>query len=409
MDRKELELYLHIPFCVRKCAYCDFLSFPAEETLRQKYVNALMQEMRGYKEQYAAYQVCTVFVGGGTPSILTPEQIRAVFHVLRESFHIDPEAEITIEVNPGTVTEEKLAAWKDAGINRISIGLQSVQDRELRMLGRIHDYRQFLDTWNQIRNAGIKNVNIDLISALPGQTLEGWTDTLEKTAELGPEHLSAYSLIIEEGTPFYERYGNKDREGKRSAAALHISGETLSETDFRFGELSVLPDLPDEETDCRIYEETEQILGRYGYSRYEISNYARKGYECRHNIGYWKRKEYLGIGLGASSLIRGIRFQNTSDFQRYFDCIQNRQSLCEEKEILSPQDERAEYMFLGLRMMCGVRKSEFFHLFGVKMEEIYAKPLQKMEKNGLLEIHGDVVRLTRRGIPVSNYVFSEFL
>ncbi len=383
---RELELYVHIPFCIRKCAYCDFLSVPADEALRQVYVDALIQEMTGYKKCCRGYSISSVFMGGGTPSILSPKQIRVIFSTLRDSFRIASDAEITLEANPGTVTEEKVLAWKEAGVNRLSIGLQSTRDEELLMLGRIHDYQQFLDTWKLVRQAGMKNVNIDLISAIPGQTLESWRDTLRKTVELAPEHLSVYSLIIEEGTPFYERYGET----------------ALTENAFD-------PPLPDEETERLMYEETEAILQEYGYDRYEISNYAKPGYECRHNIGYWQRKEYLGIGLGASSLIKKTRFRHISDLQKYVTSAGDVLQICEEKELLTVQDEMEEFMFLGLRMMCGVRKSEFFRMFGIRLEEIFEKPLNRMEKNNLLEINGDVIRLTKRGIDISNYVFEQFL
>lgn len=383
---KELELYVHIPFCVQKCAYCDFLSVPADESLRQEYVDVLIQEIKGYKEMYRDYRVSTVFIGGGTPSILHPHQASMIFEALRDSFQIHSDAEITFEANPGTVTEEKLTAWKEAGVNRLSIGLQSVKDEELQMLGRIHDHQQFLDTWKLVRQAGMKNVNIDLISAIPGQTLESWRETLRKTAELSPEHLSVYSLIIEEGTPFYEKYGE-------TACAENSSASLL----------------PDEETERLMYEETETILREYGYARYEISNYAKPGYECRHNIGYWQRKEYLGIGLGASSLIKKTRFRHISDLRRYLTVSKDVRNICEEEEMLTVGDEMEEFMFLGLRMMCGVKKSEFFRLFGVSIEDIYKKPLSKMKENGLLEMKGDQICLTKRGIDISNYVFEQFL
>lgn len=382
---KELELYVHIPFCVQKCAYCDFLSAPADETLRQEYADVLIQEIKGYKKMYQDYGVSTVFIGGGTPSILHPRQAGLIFEALRDSFQIGSGAEITLEANPGTVTEEKLLAWKEAGVNRLSIGLQSVKNEELRMLGRIHDYQQFLDTWQLVRRSGMKNVNIDLISAIPGQTLESWRETLRKTAELAPEHLSVYSLIIEEGTPFYEKYGK-------------VCTENFSD-----------PPLPDEETERLMYEETEAILQEYGYARYEISNYAKPGYECRHNIGYWQRKEYLGIGLGASSLIKKTRFRHICDLQKYLAMAGDVRRLCEEEEELSAADEMEEFMFLGLRMMCGVKKSAFFRLFGVPIEEIYGKTIDKMKQNGLLELKGDQIRLTKRGIDISNYVFEQFL
>lgn len=406
---RELELYIHIPFCVRKCAYCDFLSAPADDALRQKYTDALIQEIKGYKNRYQGCSVPTVFIGGGTPSILSPEQIRMIFSALRDNFRIDPEAEITLEANPGTVTEEKVLTWKEAGVNRISIGLQSVKDEELRILGRVHDYQQFLDTWKLIRQAGMKNVNIDLISAIPGQTLESWRQTLRKTAELEPEHLSVYSLIIEEGTPFYERYGE-------TSAAENMPYPYLpnEEGDMLYPlpneeENTPYPRLPNEEAERLMYEETELILQEYGYARYEISNYAKPGYECRHNIGYWQRTEYLGIGLGASSLINKTRFCHISDLRKYLTEAGDTQKICEEKEVLSVTDEMEEFLFLGLRMMCGVRKSEFFRLFGRRIEEIYDKQLKMLEENGLLENRGDWLRLTRRGIDISNYVFQQFL
>lgn len=416
----ELELYVHIPFCVRKCAYCDFLSFPSSEDLRQKYVHALIREIRSCKNTYQGYRVPTVFIGGGTPSILSPAQIQAVFSAIRETFRVDPEAEITMEANPGTVTEEKLLAWKGSGVNRISIGLQSVRDEELRMLGRIHDYRQFLDTWKLVRQAGMENVNIDLISAIPGQTPESWRETLRKTAELAPEHLSVYSLIIEEGTPFYERYSNgprdlrsEDRErGTKKDASQDVRDGAQGPADpaGAFGsDDQQYPPLPDEETERLMYEETENILAEYGYARYEISNYAKPGCACRHNIGYWQRKAYLGIGLGSSSLIGKTRFCHTSDLETYLACAGDPGKICEEEQFLSEKEEMEEFMFLGLRMMCGVTKSEFLRLFSVPVDTVYGEPLKKLQGHGLLEIEEDTIRLTKRGIDISNYVFEQFL
>lgn len=416
----ELELYVHIPFCVRKCAYCDFLSFLSSEDLRQKYVDALIREIRSCKNTYQGYRVPTVFIGGGTPSILSPVQIQAIFSAIRKTFRVDTHAEITMEANPGTVTEEKLLAWKGAGVNRISIGLQSVRDEELRMLGRIHDYRQFLDTWKLVRQAGMENVNIDLISAIPGQTLESWRETLRKTAELAPEHLSVYSLIIEEGTPFYERYSNgprnlrsEDRErGTKKDASQDVRDGAQGPADpaGAFGsDDQQYPPLPDEETERLMYEETENILAEYGYARYEISNYAKPGCACRHNIGYWQRKAYLGIGLGSSSLIGKTRFCHTSDLETYLACAGDPGKICEEEQFLSEKEEMEEFMFLGLRMMCGVRKSEFLRLFGVPVDTVYGEPLKKLQGHGLLEIEKDTIRLTKRGIDISNYVFEQFL
>lgn len=379
MKTRNLELYLHIPFCVKKCAYCDFLSAPANAAERQNYVDALLREIQMSRNPYREFRVTTIFIGGGTPSVLSAEQMASVFCALRDHFDIDPDAEVTIEVNPGTVTEEKAAAWKRAGINRISIGLQSVNDRELQMLGRIHSYQEFLKTYELLRRTGFSNVNIDLISAIPGQTTASWEKTLRSVAELRPEHISAYSLIIEEGTPFYEKYGDGNEE------------------------------LPDEETERIMYEATDTILRQYGYHRYEISNYAKKGYQCRHNEGYWRRAEYLGLGLGAASLVGSLRFRNVSDYTAYREAIKSGKGLHEEIEELTPADEMAEFMFLGLRMMEGVSKRTFLENFGVEMNSIYGAQLEKLEGDGLLINEKDQVRLTRRGIDISNYVFEKFL
>lgn len=392
---KELELYIHIPFCVKKCAYCDFLSAPAGELEQRKYVDALIKEIEFNQDEFSGYLVRTVFMGGGTPSVLKGEETARIFQALRGNFHVDENAEITMEVNPGTVTKEKIVQWKERGVNRLSMGLQSVNDEELRMLGRIHTYEQFLDTWRLVRAGGFDNVNIDLISAIPGQTAESWERTLRTAAELGPEHLSAYSLIVEEGTPFYDRYGKN-------------SGNTGN-----------WPPLPDEDTERRIYEDTARILKEYGFHRYEISNYARPGYECRHNLGYWERREYLGLGLGASSLIGNQRFHNTADMEKYLNVCKDmekgkeqfgrRTFLHEDMEELSEKDCMEEFMFLGLRKTAGVSCSEFRKLFGKNVEEVYGEPIRRFTEQGLLKGEGDMLRLTERGIDVSNYVFSEFL
>lgn len=393
--KEKLELYLHIPFCVRKCAYCDFLSGPSDKKMRQEYVDALCREIRLFGGRFQNNSVDTVFMGGGTPSILTSRQIEDIFQALRENFKTEENAEITIEANPGTVSTEKLESWKCAGINRVSIGLQSADDDELKMLGRIHDYSQFLDTWEKIRKAGFENVNIDLISAIPGQTLESWRKTLCTVAELNPEHLSAYSLIIEEGTPFYEHYGQEDDSAQKKERQPDLAG--------------YFPPLPDEDTERLIYEETEEILRKYGYRRYEISNYAKEGFECRHNIGYWRRTQYLGLGLGAASFLQKQRFHNTENYHEYIESVRQGSLIREDLEILSLKDEMAEFMFLGLRLTEGVRRSAFNKSFGKTMEEVYGLELQKLLQQRLIEADGDFVRLTKRGIDISNYVFGHFI
>ena len=407
MEKRELELYVHIPFCVKKCAYCDFLSTPAGEREIRAYTDALIREIRARGENHKDYRVRTVFLGGGTPSVLSGGDAARIFRALKKSFDIAENPEITLEVNPGTVTEEKTAAWKNAGINRISIGLQSVNDRELKMLGRIHTFREFLNTWKLVRRAGFNNVSIDLISAIPGQTVQSWERTLRTVAELGPEHISAYSLIIEEGTPFYTLYG----DGKENAGD------------------SSFPPLPDEDEDREIYQRTASVLNEYGYHRYEISNYAREGYECRHNLGYWERKEYLGLGLGASSLIRECRFHNTADMEKYMhvygsggkaaegeensacSCMKTEEqnSTLEEIEKLSVEDQMEEFMFLGLRKTAGISPEDFRRSFDRNIMDVYGEKLIKLEKQGLIRNSGARIRLTERGTDISNYVFSEFI
>lgn len=366
---RPLELYLHIPFCIQKCKYCDFLSAPAPLKEQQDYVESLCQTIRSYLDLAKAYQVVSIFIGGGTPSLLSSEQMERIVRALDDTFQIDSKAEFTVEANPGTLSVEKLGGYRDLGINRLSLGLQSIKEKELRCLGRIHSFGEFLQSFRWARDTGFANINVDLMSGIPGQSLASWEESLRTVAELGPEHISAYGLIIEEGTPFYEMYGEN---GNRKQG--HVEA------------------LPDEETDRKMYHRTREILEEYGYKRYEISNYAKPGYECRHNLGYWERTEYLGIGAGAASLIDNQRWNQG-----------------EEKVTLSREDQMEEYMFLGLRKMKGVSKEEFLRLFGCEMEEIYGMVLKNMYEKNLLECSGDFVRLTEFGIDVSNYVMSEFL
>ena len=397
---KELELYLHIPFCIRKCKYCDFLSAPASGQERQRYVESLCRNIRAYSAPAKAYNVVSIFMGGGTPSILEPEQIEVIFRAVYETFQVDENAEITMEMNPGTVTEEKLRACKKAGINRLSIGLQSTNNHELRVLGRIHTYEDFIDTYVMVRKAGFENVNIDLMSALPGQTEESYEDTLRTVAELAPEHISAYSLIIEEGTPFYDLYGE-------NGVGCNPGGRES---------------LPDEDMERRMYRRTSEILREYGYQRYEISNYAMQGYECRHNLGYWERKEYLGIGIGAASLMNETRWKETDSLEEYNE-FWSREFLFSEPwsetsgvnnayhdiEELSKKEQMEEYMFLGLRKMKGISVAGFYQSFGKSIQDVYGDVLHKLLQEKLIEKSGDNIRLTERGIDISNYVMSEFL
>ena len=380
--RRELELYIHIPFCVKKCAYCDFLSGPASNQQIEEYVQALIEEIRYYKEFVKKYEVSTVFWGGGTPSLLTGEQMKALMEALGQTFFIRQNAEITMEANPGTVTVEKLLACQKAGINRISFGLQSVNNEELKMLGRIHTYEEFLESYEAARKAGFQNINVDLISAIPKQTVSSWEQTLQTIISLQPEHISAYSLIVEEGTTFAKLYG----EGCKLE---HL--------------------LPTEEDERRMYERTEELLREAGYHRYEISNYAKEGYECQHNLGYWERKEYLGLGLGASSLIEETRFHNTDEMEEYLRDASNPILLRRGQEKLDRQEQMEEFVFLGLRKIRGIQEEKFAEMFGEDIWDCYGKNLERVIKEGLLEREEGVLRLTRKGIDVSNYVFYEIL
>ena len=422
-DLSCLELYIHIPFCVRKCAYCDFLSFPSGEEERERYVERLTEEIEEAGAVSEGYVATAIFFGGGTPSVLTPKQTERILNAVKKSFYVAEDAEITTEVNPGTADREKLEAWRQAGINRLSFGLQSTENRELQYLGRIHTMEDFLESYRAAREAGFENINIDLMSALPGQTVSSWEKTLRTVVSLQPEHISAYSLIIEEGTPFCQLFGEDGdaAEEKKRRQSLGI------------------PELPDEDAERRMYYDTERILGEAGYHRYEISNYAKPGYECRHNKGYWTGTEYLGLGLGASSYINirrekgeaakisasgkesGDRRQlerssNVRDFKTYLSLTRDdfragRQ--IEERALLTNQAMMEEFMFLGLRLTEGISEMEFFRRFSCTLETVYGDVLEKLAGQELMERYeregAAFWRLTKRGIDVSNCVLAEFL
>ncbi len=377
--KKDLGLYLHIPFCIQKCGYCDFLSAPAGREEREAYVQALEKEIRSYGDFAGGYRVSTVFVGGGTPSCLEASQTERIFEVVKDTFEIERMPEISMEMNPGTVTKEKLQAYKNCGINRLSIGLQSVRDSNLRLLGRIHTYEEFLESFRLAREAGFQNINVDLISSLPGQTEEFWREELKTIAELSPEHISVYQLILEEGTTFYEKY------------AAH-------------------PELlPDEETSRAIYQATEEVLGQYGFHQYEISNYAKEGRECRHNLKYWERDDYLGLGLGAASMVRNIRMNNTGDMKTYLEKCGEPKTMRTDVQFLEEPRQIEEFMFLGLRKTRGISKKEFRRVFGRDIELVYEKALKKLFSSGMLLEKKDRLYLSKEGVLLSNAVLSEFL
>ena len=419
---RRLGLYIHIPFCVQKCLYCDFLSAPAGEGERERYVEALCREIVREGKTYADYTVRTIYIGGGTPSLLSGDLILRILTLVYRSFRVEKDCEISLEANPGTVTDDKLKDWRRAGINRISLGAQSLQDEELKALGRIHDSQTFLDTYNMIIESGFNNINIDLMSGIPCQSLDSYRDTLEKVVSLKkrPPHISAYGLIVEEGTPFFEN----------------------------------TPQLPDEDCEREMYALTGELLAKFGYCRYEISNYALPGYECRHNIGYWRRENYLGLGLGAASLIENVRFRNSRDMRRYEQMQElsresgqgqekalpggsrqgqekalpggsrqgqektlsgGSEAFHKEQQVLSIEEQMEEFMFLGLRMTKGVSREEFFRAFGRDIDEVYPGIVENFCKKGLLrerkddETGGAWLSLTDYGMDISNYVMADFL
>lgn len=373
-----MELYLHMPFCVRKCAYCDFLSFPADQETQNLYTRRLREDIDAMGKKYGDIPVDTIFIGGGTPSVPDSALIVGIMEHVRKAFHVAEGAEISMEANPGTVTREKLTDYRRAGINRLSFGLQSANDRELKLLGRIHTWAEFLESFHLARECGFTNINIDLMSALPGQTRESWKDTLKRVTDLNPEHISAYSLIIEDGTPFGEKYGSE--EGRKL--------------------------LPDEDSEREMYHETKRFLRDCGYERYEISNYAKPGRACRHNIGYWTGLPYLGLGLGASSYMDGCRFAVNSDMKQY---LEEKPGMFTDVEKLTKKDMEEEFFYVGLRMTAGVSLPEFERRFGVSAKDVYPGLMEMFVEEKAAVFQGDRFVLTDYGLDVSNYIMAQFL
>ena len=373
-----MELYLHMPFCVRKCAYCDFLSFPTDQETQNLYTRRLREDIDAMGKKYGDIPVDTIFIGGGTPSVPDSALIVGIMEHVRKAFHVAEGAEISMEANPGTVTREKLTDYRRAGINRLSFGLQSANDRELKLLGRIHTWAEFLESFHLARECGFTNINSDLMSALPGQTRESWKDTLKRVTDLNPEHISAYSLIIEDGTPFGEKYGSE--EGRKL--------------------------LPDEDSEREMYHETKRFLRDCGYERYEISNYAKPGRACRHNIGYWTGLPYLGLGLGASSYMDGCRFAVNSDMKQY---LEEKPGMFTDVEKLTKKDMEEEFFYVGLRMTAGVSLPEFERRFGVSAKDVYPGLMETFVAEKAAVFQGDRFVLTDYGLDVSNYIMAQFL
>ena len=378
-NTKTIGLYIHIPFCRQKCLYCDFPSWAGKEGQMQGYVDALTKEIRNRGKEYTDRKVVSVFFGGGTPTTLSVPMLEQLMQAVFESWDIAEDAEITTEANPGTLDGEMAVALKKMGFNRLSMGVQAWQNRLLKDLGRIHTMEAFQENYKAVREAGFGNVNTDLMFALPNQTMADWQETVRNIVALHPEHISAYSLILEEGTPFFDRY----EKGELEPAA--------------------------EELDREMYHWAVDYLAKMGYGQYEISNFAKKGRQSRHNRIYWQAEEYLGMGLGAHSYMDGERFHNRYDLQEYIRADGDISLLKEEVEVITEEDALAEFMFLGLRLTEGVSFARFRERFGQEMKNIYGRQIEELVKDGLLKEDEIGIRLTTRGVDISNVVFEKFL
>ena len=372
---KEVSLYIHIPFCKQRCFYCDFPTFAGKERFREEYVEALIKEI---EDKCSNYLIKTIFIGGGTPSYLEEKELEKLL-IAVSKLNLSDKLEYSMECNPGTVNEEKLKIMKKYGINRISFGLQSCNNQLLKKIGRIHTFKEFLENYNLARKVGFNNINIDLMYGLPNLTIQDWKNTLEKICELKPEHISAYSLIIEEGTAFYKLY-EKDKL-----------------------------ELPSEDDERVMDKLTKDILKSNGYHQYEISNFALPGKECEHNKVYWSLEEYIGVGSASSSYIDGYRLVNISNINDYIEKINNNISVVIDKYENSIEDEMEEFVFMGLRMVSGIDLLKFKKKFGVDINSIYKEVIEKNIKDGLLVVEENKMFLTAKGMELSNSVMSDFI
>ena len=378
-NTRNIGLYIHIPFCRQKCLYCDFPSWAGKEGQMQGYVDALTKEIENRGKEYKGKKVISVFFGGGTPTTLEISMLEQLMQAVFQNWDISEDAEITTEANPGTLDREMAQALRKVGFNRLSMGVQAWQNHLLKSLGRIHSIEVFQDNFRAVREAGFENVNTDLMFALPSQTMADWQETVKNIVAMGPEHVSAYSLILEEGTPFYDKY----EKGEISPA--------------------------EEELDREMYQWAVEYLAEMGYEQYEISNFAKKGRQSRHNRIYWQAEEYLGMGLGSHSYMEGERFHNIYDLQEYIKTDGDVSLLKEDVEVIIEEDAMGEFMFLGLRLMEGVTFERFRERFGCEMKNIYGKQIDSLVKDGLLEEDETGIRLTARGVDISNFVFEKFL
>lgn len=369
---KEIGIYIHIPFCKKKCDYCDFISYCNQENLVEAYIEAVKKEIIENLKNMA-YDVKTIYIGGGTPSSIASKYIVEIMNTIKECLSLE-DTEITIEVNPGTITEAKLLDYQKVGINRLSIGLQETHDELLKSIGRIHTYEQFLETYKLTRKVGFQNINVDLMIGLPNQRIADIKQSLEKIIMLKPEHISSYSLILEEGTKLYEKYEAKEIE------------------------------LPDEELERNMYWYVKNTLENNGYIHYEISNFSKQGYESKHNLSCWNQEEYIGIGVAAHSYLDGKRYSNTNSIEGY---IKNNEKIIH--EIQTKEDKQKEYMLLGLRKIEGISIQTFKNKFAENPIFLFRKELNKLVEEELLIIDGDTIKLTNKGLDLANIVWEEFV
>lgn len=385
MNEEEIGIYIHIPFCVQKCFYCDFISYPNKEKIILEYIKALETEIQTVGADLVyALKVSTIYIGGGTPSFIDSKHIVSIIKTIKENYNVKENAEITIEVNPGTVTKEKLEDYIKCGINRISIGLQTANDNLLKQIGRIHTYEQFVDTYTLAREVGFKNINVDLMLALPNQTMEDLETSLNKVIKLNLEHISVYSLILEEGTKLYDL--------------------------VEHGKLELL----DEDIERKMYWYVKNKLEQNGYKHYEISNFAKKGYESQHNLNCWEQKEYLGFGVAAHSYYKKTRYSNTENVEQYIetvgaDALKSTPNSRIIHEIQTKEEQQKEYMMLGLRKIDGVKISAFKNKFTQNPLYVFRKEMDKLVKKELVEVDKDNIKLTKKGLDLANIVWEEFV
>jgi oxygen-independent coproporphyrinogen-3 oxidase len=374
-------LYVHIPFCVRKCAYCDFASYEGKESLFEPYVRALRTQIRRAAEHFADTRIPTVYFGGGTPNVLPPELLASILDEIRRCFHVDGDAEVSIEANPGVTPHPRPLSLRGRGewFNRLSLGVQSLSDGELGRLGRVHTADQAVEAFHEAREAGFDNLSVDLMYGIPGQTQESWRESLDRVIDLGPEHVSLYSLTVEEGTPFHR---------------MQCEGRL---------------ELPGNDIEAEMYEDAIETLTAAGFEHYEISNFARPGLECWHNITYWRNEPYLGFGAAATSYIDGTRATSVADLEEYIRRVGAHESAAESEERLTGRKAMGETMFLGLRMIQGIPEVNRQDAKYAKGIEIFGPEIDRLIERGLLERADGSLRLTRRGLFLANDVFAEFV